>query len=273
MRSGFSRKLSLAVLVADAVFTDAVATEIATALAAGAAPTGAAGGDLAGTYPNPTLAALSPAPTGTYGDATNVPRVTVDSKGRVTGVTAVPITISLTGAVLYTVQTLTAPQQAVARANIDAQQADTVLTSLANASMAAGGSLVQFDNTGACTVINLSGDPDDVLDGTGAFVSKRQQVIEVDASSPYSITDAAQILIVDLTLGNLTATLPPITVDNSGMQIIVSLIVPAGNTLTVTPFGTDVIDGAASYPMTVAYESVTLVAIKPSAGVGYWKVV
>lgn len=55
----------------------------------GGAPTGAAGGDLAGTYPNPTLAAAGTA--GTYGDATHVPQITTDSKGRVTGVSLIVI--------------------------------------------------------------------------------------------------------------------------------------------------------------------------------------
>lgn len=51
-------------------------------------PTGTAGGDLTGTYPNPTLAPLSPSPAGTFGSSTAIPVVTVNSKGQVTAVSA-----------------------------------------------------------------------------------------------------------------------------------------------------------------------------------------
>lgn len=57
----------------------------------GAAPTGSAGGDLTGTYPNPTLAAIITAG-GPTGSATIAPIIAYDAKGRLTAVSSATIT-------------------------------------------------------------------------------------------------------------------------------------------------------------------------------------
>src|SRR5262245_18528195 len=67
--------------------TSATMVPITGAGGGGGPPTGAAGGDLAGFYPNPTLVALPAIPAGTWGAPNAIPALTVDVKGRVTHAT------------------------------------------------------------------------------------------------------------------------------------------------------------------------------------------
>lgn len=72
------------VLTTDAAGRVTAVTNTAITFPGSSPPSGAAGGDLAGTYPNPTLAA-SGVGAGVYGSEALIPQVTLDAKGRATG--------------------------------------------------------------------------------------------------------------------------------------------------------------------------------------------
>lgn len=72
--------------------SDATKSVLYATTSGGAPPTGAAGGDLTGTYPSPTLVTVATA--GTKGTAAKTTTVTIDAQGRVTSLTDQDIAIA-----------------------------------------------------------------------------------------------------------------------------------------------------------------------------------
>lgn len=75
------------------------------------------------------------------------------------------------------------------------------------------------------------------------------------ASDTYTATD--YLILWDATSGNLVATLPT-AVGNAGQQYVAKKIDSSANTVTVTPDGSEKIDGASTKVLTIQYQSITL---------------
>ena len=75
--------------VTEVILADSTAA-VRASFPTGLPPSGTAGGDLAGSYPHPVL--LSVGAAGTYGDATHIPSITTDAKGRVIAASVYTIT-------------------------------------------------------------------------------------------------------------------------------------------------------------------------------------
>lgn len=234
-------------------------------------PVGAAGGDLAGTYPNPTLAAITTAQT--VGSATQIPVVTVDQKGRVTAASTVANTMGtvtsvvggtgLTGGTITSTGTLAVSYGTTA--GTAAQGNDSRLSDARTPTGAAGGDLAgTYPNptlaavTTAATAGSSSLIPVVTVDAKGRVTSLTTQPNSAlgaaggDLTGTYPNPALAAVTTAQSNIGSGTQ-VPVISVDAKGRVTSLSSVPVSASANAITALTGDVTaTGPGSVPGTLA---------------------